>query len=67
MAVRRGRWKLVKRHGRDWELFNMEQDRTEQHDLSEDHPEVVTSLEAAWDAWAERVAVEPWPIRKNRS
>ncbi len=28
-AVRLGEWKLVRRHGHAWELYNMEVDRTE--------------------------------------
>ncbi len=32
-AVRDGKWKLVLRHRQPWQLFDMEADRTEQHDL----------------------------------
>ena len=32
-AVRDGQWKLVMRHRQPWQLFDMEADRTEQHDL----------------------------------
>ena len=33
-AVRSGQWKLVAQHGQDWELYDMEEDRTELKDLS---------------------------------
>jgi arylsulfatase len=60
-AVRDGKWKLVLRHRLSWELFDMEADRTEQHDLSKQHPEVAAKLEAAWNAWAQRTYVDEWP------
>jgi arylsulfatase len=60
-AVRDGKWKLVMRHRQRWQLFDMEADRTEQHDLIEQHPELAAKLEAAWDAWAKRTFVDDWP------
>jgi len=60
-AVRDGRWKLVMRHRLPWQLFDMEADRTEQHDLSKERPEIAARLEAAWDAWARRSFVDEWP------
>jgi len=62
-AVRIGDWKLVAPHGEDWKLFNMVEDRTELHDVSREHPEQVEQLKAAYDAWAKRCGVEPWPVR----
>jgi arylsulfatase len=60
-AVRDGKWKLVMRHRQPWQLFDMEADRTEQHDLIEQYPELAAKLEAAWDAWAKRTFVDDWP------
>jgi arylsulfatase A-like enzyme len=60
-AVRDGKWKLVLRHRQPWQLFDMEADRTEQHDLIGQHPEVAARLEAAWDDWARRSYVDEWP------
>jgi arylsulfatase A-like enzyme len=60
-AVRDGRWKLVLRHRQPWQLFDMEADRTEQHDLARQRPEQTARLEAAWDAWARRTFVDEWP------
>jgi len=58
-AVRRGRWKLVKKHRQEWELYDIEADRTELDDLAASHPELVGELAAAWQAWADRCGVIP--------
>lgn len=60
-AVRDGRWKLVQKWHGPWELYDLEADRTEQHNVIADHSDVATRLEAAWNAWAERAFVDPWP------
>ncbi|RYP81485.1 arylsulfatase [Nocardioides guangzhouensis] len=58
-AIRSGRWKLVRKHDGDWELYDIERDRAEQHDLSGRHPDVVADLAARYDAWAARCGVIP--------
>jgi arylsulfatase A-like enzyme len=60
-AVRDGKWKLVIRHRLPWELYDMEADRTEQHDLIKQHPDIAAKLEAAWNEWAKRTYVDEWP------
>jgi arylsulfatase A-like enzyme len=60
-AVRLGDWKLVRAFGQTWELYSMELDRPELHDLAESEPRVVRELIALWDEWAERAEVIPWP------
>jgi arylsulfatase len=59
-AVRRGDLKLV-RSGRNqpWELYNIAEDRTEQHDLSKQMPETVETMKAAWKEWAGRAYIFP--------
>jgi len=64
-AVREGKWKLVSKHPGRWELYDMERDRTELHDLSAEEPDRARSLEATWDAWAKRVGVEAWPVKRQ--
>lgn len=59
-AVRDGKWKLVARHGGDWELYDMEADRTEMTDRAAEVPAMVKNLSDLYDAWAKRVRVEPW-------
>ncbi len=72
-AVRMGKWKLVSRapYGNwipdpagKWELYDMEADRTEMHDLSAQYPELVEKMSAMFEAYAKRANVYPLP--KNR-
>lgn len=65
-ALRRGEQKLV-RTGRNgpWELYDLKADRTEQHDLAAAQPDKVKELAAAWQAWAERARVVPYPDGPN--
>jgi arylsulfatase len=43
-----------------WDLYNMDTDRAEQHNLAADRPEIVKELNADYQRWAERVGVVPW-------
>jgi arylsulfatase A-like enzyme len=61
-AVREGRWKLVSRFPDAWELFDMEKDRTEMHDIADLHAEQVKSMAGNYAAWAHRVGVQKWPM-----
>jgi len=78
-AVRRGRWKLVayynenlgdtnvalgKRSGQ-WELYDLETDRTELNDLARVHPDKVEELSALHRAWEQRVGVRDWQSLLN--
>jgi len=58
-GVRRGPWKLVRKHAQDWELYDMVTDRTELVDLSGREPEMVRELSAAYDEWGRRCGVIP--------
>ena len=60
-AVRQGRWKLVSRWRRDWELYDMEGDRTELRNLAAEHPGRVRELVALYEEWAENAGVGSWP------
>lgn len=59
-AIRQGQWKLVRRHGGPWELYDMEGDRTELDDLAAGDRRRAEALEREYQAWAERVGVLEW-------
>lgn len=59
-AIREGKWKLVMKCTGPWELYDIEADRTEQHDLASQEPELVSRLAAEWEAWAKRADVDQW-------
>ncbi len=61
-AVRQGKWKLVSRFPDTWELYDVESDRTELHDIADQHPDRVNKMSADYVAWAKRVGVQPWPM-----
>ncbi len=57
-AVRDGRWKLVwGTSGKEWELYDMQQDRTETNNLAAQHPQVVKRLSLAWQQFATKTEV----------
>ncbi len=60
-AVREGRWKLVSLAGKPWELYDLEVDRVEMHDLAAREAGRVKELSAKWEAWAQRTHVFPKP------
>ena len=58
-AVRDGPWKLVNRHPRQWELYNIDDDRTEQRDLADSERRRVEAMARYWRGQAERVGYAP--------
>lgn len=66
-AVRVGKWKLVAkgRNGK-WELYDIEADRSELHDLSEKQPGRAKKMADMWQTYAERANVIPWPKPKKK-
>jgi arylsulfatase len=74
-AVRQGKWKLVSRAYPDagkfrktdkiqldqWELFDMEADRTEIINLAGQYPEIIRKMATLWQGWAERTNTIPKP------
>ncbi len=58
-AVRLGRWKLVRNYPSDWELYDMDEDRTETNDIASKHPDIVDNLNQQYNAWAQRCGVIP--------
>lgn len=65
-AIRKGKWKLVAKRHRAWELYDMEADRTETNNLADRKPELVKELSAQWEVWAKRALAKPWPYGRNK-
>jgi arylsulfatase len=59
-AVRLGDLKLVAQAGRPWEMYRMDQDRTETVDVSARYGIDVRMMESLWLDWARRSLVVPW-------
>lgn len=64
-AVRQGDWKLVAKHNKDWELYDISKDRIEANDLATKYPEKVKELAKMYDEYAARANVAAWPLPKN--
>ena len=58
-AIRQGDWKAVSFYSHAWELYNISNDRVEQHDLAKQHPEKVKTLAALWHKVAEETDMAP--------
>lgn len=75
-GVRKGKWKLVSKAYDDagrfrkvntlapgqWELYDMERDRTETVDLAQEHRDLVKELSGLWNQWAKRTNAIPKPM-----
>jgi arylsulfatase A-like enzyme len=59
-AMRRGDWKLVRKYPGAWELYNLEQDRTELNNRIGGEKSRAREMIADWESWAERCGVVPW-------
>jgi arylsulfatase A-like enzyme len=78
-AVREGQWKLISKADAKatawdmtevlpldmWELYDMEADRPELHDLAKQYPDKVRQMAQMWQTWAQRAMVVPRPDKKN--
>jgi arylsulfatase len=66
-AVRSGPWKAVMKLKGEWELYHIEEDRTEQNNLIGVNKAVAGLLIRQWDDWAATSFVDPWtgPARNN--
>ena len=74
-AIRVGKWKLVSEPHKnvkeldnveelpmeEWELYDIENDRTETNNLAAQHPDKVQELSEMWMRWAKRAMVIPKP------
>ena len=61
----RDSWKLVTEGDRDWELYNLADDRAEANNLAATYPKRVTAMADQWEAWARRSQVIPRNRNEN--
>lgn len=55
-AIRQGEWKLVwGASEKQWELYNLKNDRSETNDIASNFPKRVTAMIRDWEAWRARV------------
>lgn len=58
-ALRLGKWKLVwTNFSKKWELYDIQTDRSEMHDLADQFPDKVKQMDKQWNDWAEKSYVE---------
>ncbi len=50
-AVRAGNWKLVKLGNAEWELYDLDKDRTELNNLASKYPQKVKQMIELWEDW----------------
>jgi arylsulfatase len=65
-AVRVGNLKAVRRFNAPWELYDMDADRTELHDLSRGNARLLASLTRRYDEWTADAGVEDWNVLQPR-
>ncbi|MBW8015284.1 MAG: arylsulfatase [Planctomycetes bacterium] len=67
-AVRAGKWKLVAKGKKGkWELYDIDADRSELHDLSGKDPKRTGEMAEMWNVYAKRANVIPWPNAKKKN
>ena len=55
-------WKIVWPNAKKaWELYDLNNDRSEMHDLSAQYPEKVKEMAARYEMWEKDYMVEPRP------
>ncbi len=63
-GVRSGKWKLVREYEKPWELYDLQQDRTEMNNLAVRESDKRDALEKQWTDWAKKNQVA-FPERFN--
>ena len=65
-AIRLDNFKLVRKHGCDWELYDMDDDRTELNDLAGSNRRLEAELLGQYRDWADKTGVLDWKIALPR-
>lgn len=60
VGARRGKWKIVRPGKQDWRLFDIEQDKGEENDLSERHPDLLRSMVREVQQWSQTHTRPEW-------
>lgn len=67
-AIREGKWKAIwmpKPRGKEeWELYDVEDDPSELHDMAQQEPEVMARLVEHWERYFSETGMTQIPIRK---
>jgi arylsulfatase A-like enzyme len=58
-AIRKGNWKLVRKENKEWELYDIDKDRSELKNLAAEKSDLVTKLAAEFQIYADRANVSP--------
>lgn len=59
-AIRSGPFKLVMKYKGPWEMYNIDDDRTEQHNIIDKFPAMRDHLIRQWQDWAATTFVDDW-------
>ncbi len=65
-SVRNQKYRLATENGTEWELFDMENDPSQQYNIANDRPETATKLQQAYEEWFAEVTKDgfgPFPIQ----
>jgi arylsulfatase len=59
--------KLVCRFPGEWELYDLQAERTEINNIADKHPQKVKELDGLYQDWANRCFIYPWDkLREHR-
>lgn len=56
-AIRHDKWKLVARKPGQWELYDLDDDRSEMNNLADKNPQIVRRLKSKYQQWAANCGV----------
>lgn len=60
VGVRKDEWKALKIYQQEWKLFNIEKDKSEEYDLSAEHPEILKDLVLDAEEWSKSNVEPKW-------